>query len=431
MPAPTQAYHTDVLIIGAGAAGLLAARTLAEAGRQVLLIEAQQRLGGRVHTLQPPGFGEALEAGAEFMHEPVPLTKALLTEAGTAWQSTAGRTYTVQDGQVQPEADFFDLLPPLLAKLDDLQEDVPLATFLAREFAGEAHAPLRAFATQFAEGYDAADARRVSALALRDEWAGDGATDSPRPVSGYGPLLHWLAGRAQAAGATLHLATPVREIRWQPGAAEVMADNGASYHARQVLCTVPLGVWQRPAGQPGHLAFVPELPAHRAAATQLGFGSVIKIQLEFEEAIWQTRLPELEFLLSQAPVPTWWTQLPAPRPLLTGWLAGPAAERLRAAPDAELLALALTSLAELLATPAAELRAHLRASYVRNWGAEPYAYGAYSYPTVGAPAARATLATPVAGTLFFAGEGVYEGEAPGTVEAGLVSGQVAARVMLA
>ena len=93
--------------------------------------------------------------------------------------------------------------------------------------------------------------------------------------------------------------------------------------------------------------------------------------------------------------------------------------------------LALESLAQLLATPLAELRAQLCASHVRNWGAEPYAYGAYSYPTVGAPAARAALATPVADTLFFAGEAIYEGPAAGTVEAALVSGQVAAAALLA
>ncbi|RYY11086.1 MAG: FAD-dependent oxidoreductase, partial [Cytophagaceae bacterium] len=69
-------------------------------------------------------------------------------------------------------------------------------------------------------------------------------------------------------------------------------------------------------------------------------------------------------------------------------------------------------------------------STVQNWGAEPYAYGAYSYATVGAPVARAALATPVAGTLFFAGEGLYEGPAGGTVEAALASGQAAARAML-
>ena len=420
-----------MLIIGAGAAGLLAARELAAAGRRVLLVEAQARLGGRVHTLQPSGFSAPLEAGAEFMHEPVPLTRALLAEAGITWQATDGQTYLVKDGEVQPDADFFALLPQLLAKLDALSADMPLAAFLAQEFAGDEHAPLRAFATQFAEGYDAADAQRVSAWALRDEWAAGGASDSPRPVGGYGPLLHWLATQAQAAGATLHLATPVHEIKWQAGAAEVLTTTGASYHARQVLCTVPLGVWQRHAGQPGYLGFVPELPTHRAAAAQLGFGAVIKVQLEFREAIWHERLPELEFLLSEAPIPTWWSQLPAPQPLLTGWLAGPAAQCLHAASAETVVQLALTSLAQLLVTSPAALQAQLQASYVRNWGAEPYAYGAYSYPTVGAPAARAALATPVAGTLFFAGEGVYEGTAAGTVEAALVSGQVAARAMLA
>jgi monoamine oxidase len=429
--AASPSYQTDILIIGAGAAGLLAARELAAAGRRVLLVEAQARLGGRVHTLQPAGFSAPLEAGAEFMHEPVPLTRALLTEAGISWQATAGQTYQVKDGQVLPDANFFAQLPPLLARLDALPHDMPLAEFLTKEFGGDEHASLRTFATQFAEGYDAADAQRVSAWALRDEWAAGGADDSPRPQGGYGPLLHWLAAQAQAAGAEVHLATPVQEIRWQPGAVEVLATTGASYHARQVLCTVPLGVWQRQANEPGYLAFSPDLPTHRAAAAQLGFGSVIKVQLEFDEAFWHERLPELEFLLSDEPVPTWWSQLPDARPLLTGWLAGPAAQRLHAAPPETVLPLALTSLARLLATTPAALQAHLRASYVRNWGAEPHTYGAYSYPTVGAPAARAALATPVAGTLFFAGEGVYEGIAAGTVEAALVSGQTAARSMLA
>jgi monoamine oxidase len=422
--------HAEVLIIGAGAAGLAAARTLAAAGRQVLVLEAQDRVGGRVHTLQPPDFTQALEAGAEFMHGEVPATRALLREAGLAWQDTAGQTYVLKNGEVQADADFFGQLPLLLAKLETLTDDLPLADFLAREFAGPAHAELRATATQFAEGYDAADPHRASSLALYEEWTAGGAEDSPRPVGGYGPLLHWLAQQAQAAGATLHLATPVREIRWQPGAAEVLTATGATYYARQVLCTVPLGVWQRGPAAPGHLGFTPDLPTHRAAAVQLGFGSVIKIILEFKEPFWHERLPELEFLLSDAPVPTWWSQLPSPTPQLTGWLAGPAAQRLQAASTDAVLELALASLASLLAVAPSTLQAQLRASYVRNWGAEPYTYGAYSYATVGASAARATLATPVADTLFFAGEGLYDGSDGGTVEAALRSGQAAAHALI-
>jgi len=431
MATPPPTYHTQVLIIGAGAAGLLAARELATAGWQVLIVEARDHIGGRVHTLTPPGFGRAIEAGAEFLHGEVPLTRTLLAEAGLLWQTASGQTYLVQDGQVKADDTFFAQLPLLLARLATLAQDMPLADFLTQEFAGPEHTPLRAMATQFAEGYDAADARRVSAWALREEWAQDGADESERPVGGYGPLLAWLAAQAQAAGATLHLATPIRRIDWQPGLVQVLAETGATYQAAQVLCTVPLGVWQRGADEPGYLRFTPELPTHRAAAARLGFGPVIKVVFEFQTAFWEARLPELEFLLSDAPVPTWWSQRPDAPTQLTGWVAGPAAQRLLTTSADALLQLALESLAPLLATPLAELRAQLLGSYVRNWGAEPHAYGAYSYPTVGAPAARAALAAPVANTLFFAGEAVYEGPAAGTVEAALVSGQVAARALLA
>jgi monoamine oxidase len=223
----------------------------------------------------------------------------------------------------------------------------------------------------------------------------------------------------------------VRQITWQPGLVQLLAETGATYQAAQVLCTVPLGVWQRGAQQSGHLHLSPDLPTHRAAAARLGFGTVIKVVFEFRTAFWETRLPELEFLLSNAPIPTWWSQRPDAPTQLTGWVAGPAAQRLHTMTADALLVLALESLAELLATPLTELRAQLLGSYVRNWGTEPYSYGAYSYPTVGAPATRAALATPVADTLFFAGEAVYEGPAAGTVEAALVSGQVAARTLLA
>ena len=414
----------SILIIGAGAAGLLAARELGRAGYAVTLLEARDRVGGRIHAAQPPGFRQPIETGAEFIHGAAPLTRQLLREAGQDVQSGGGETYEIRDGALQTGDSFFAELPGVLAAMHALPADLPLHDFLTQTYPGPTHAPLRANLIQFAEGYDAADATRVSTFALREEWEAGDAQNSVRPAATYAPLLR---RQVAEAGATVVLNAAVTEIHWAPGHVVAYCPNGRQFPADKAIITVPLGVLQTPAA----LRFSPELPAHRAAAQALGFGAVIKFSLEFREAFWEAPdsprpLPALDFLLSDAPVPTWWTQLPDARPLLTGWLAGPAATRHAHRTAPELQELALASLAYALAQPLAEVQAQLLAGHVTNWATDPFALGAYGYPTVGAPAARAILAAPVAGTLFFAGEGLREG---GTVEAALESArEVVARV---
>jgi monoamine oxidase len=427
----------DILIIGAGAAGLMAARELARAGRRVLVLEARDRTGGRVHTFTGAGFSGPTEAGAEFLHGEVTLTQELAQAAGVACLDTAGTSYEVRDGQAAAVESFLEDMPLLLEKLHALPHDLPLAEFLTHYFPEEAHRVLRDTVTRFAEGYDAADARRASSFALRDEWSGGGAEDSPRPVGGYGQLLATLAREVEAAGSTLQLSTIVRHIQWRRGQVEVVCDQNRRYRAAQLLITVPLGVLQAAADTPGHLAFVPELPELRRAVTALGFGPVIKIVLEFQTAFWQQEstelrnaMPGLEFLFSDAQIPTWWTQLPDPRPLLTGWVAGPAAHQLRTAPDELVLAQSLTALAYIFGAAPEFIRSQLVAQRVFNWGADPFARGAYAYATVESAAAQQLLREPVEDTLFFAGEGLYTGPAMGTVEAALVSGQQVARRVL-
>ncbi|MCR5886626.1 FAD-dependent oxidoreductase [Hymenobacter sp. J193] len=430
-------YSIDVLVIGAGAAGLLAARDLARIGRRVAILEARARIGGRIHTFLEDGFTGPTEAGAEFIHGDAPLTRALLREAGAAWHSTAGRNYEVYAGQVRESVEFLADMPALLQQLHALPQDMPLADFLTCYFPGDEHATLRLQASQFAEGYNLADAARASAFALRDEWAGGGAEDSPRPTGGYRQLVELLRDQATAAGAVLYLDTPVRQLTWESGQVAAVSPTGQLFRARQALITVPVGVLQASAGTVGALSFQPELPELRAAARQLGFGAVIKVLLEFAPDFHRAaqppltqHLPELGFAFSDAPVPTWWSQLPDARPLLTGWLGGPAATYHQHTPDEDLLQLALESLAYVLGSTVAALREQLVAYCVVNWAADPWARGAYSYATVEAAAARQTLLTPVENTLFFAGEGVYEGPSTGTVEAALVSGQDAARRIL-
>ncbi|WP_426491001.1 flavin monoamine oxidase family protein [Hymenobacter sp. 102] len=428
----------DILIIGAGAAGLLAARNLAQAGRRVTILEARPRPGGRIYSLGPEaGFSAPTEAGAEFLHGDVPLTRELLQAYGIPWHDTAGTTYEVSQGHARKAEAFLEEMPLLLSTLQQLSNDMPLANFLTEYFPGAEYAALRRQATAFAEGYDAADARRVSAFALREEWSGNGAEDSPRPEGGYAGLVQGLMRELEAAGAHLMLGTQVTLIEWQPGQVTVRSQDGRVFQAPQLLLTVPLGVWQAPEGRPGYLPLHPDLPGHRAAAQALGFGPVIKYLLEFEEPIWEQvsadigqAMPELGFLFSDAAVPTWWSQQPSSQSLLTGWVAGPAAAHRQHLTPSELLTEALDSLAYLLQTTPAYLRQHLQAHQILNWGTDPLALGAYSYPTICAAEFRATLSAPVADTLFVAGEGVYSGPYTGTVEAALVTGAAAARRIL-
>ncbi|TGE23901.1 FAD-dependent oxidoreductase [Hymenobacter aquaticus] len=190
-------FDADILIIGAGAAGLLAARRLAQAGRRVLVLEARSRIGGRVHTFTDAGFSGPTEAGAEFLHGDVPLTRELLADLHTDCHDMGGDTYEVLAGRVQTTETFLEEMPLLLEKLHALSHDVPLAEFLATHFPGDDYQQLRLTVTRFAEGYDAADARRASSFALRAEWSGGRG----RGFAPAGGRLRAAAGISGPAGA--------------------------------------------------------------------------------------------------------------------------------------------------------------------------------------------------------------------------------------
>ncbi|GEO05076.1 hypothetical protein AAE02nite_27400 [Adhaeribacter aerolatus] len=432
--------NADVIIIGAGACGLMAARELSRAGRKVLVLEARNRLGGRIFTSPLSQFTGPVEAGAEFVHGDLPLTQAVLAEAGVACQLMTGISYEVKNGYLHESGEFIEDFPLLLEKLELLADDLPLADFLDEYLGEEKYQELRRTVIRFAEGYDAADTRKVSTLALREEWSAGGAATSYHPQGGYSQLIDYLAATAKASDVNIMLQTPVREVRWEPGQANVIAQGGQTYVSPQVLITVPIGVLQSKPDNPGYIHLTPALPEKQQALAQLGFGAVIKVCFEFNFAFWEESAfakqngnlaPELAFLFSDSHLFTaWWTQLPSKTPLLTAWLAGPPAEKYKDLPDNALITEALTNLADIFNTSVAYLREILKASVVFNWAADPFARGAYAYATVSAAEAQAIVAKPVNNTLFFAGEGLYRGHAMGTVEAALASGLEAAQEML-
>ena len=431
--------NTDILIIGAGAAGLMAARALTKSGKSVVLLEARNRIGGRIHTLKNADSSTVIELGAEFIHGDLPLTKALLDEAGIAYHNAAASMWKYEDGRFTNNGTFIENIGELLEKLNALEEDMTINSFLKMEFDGDKYEGLRESVRQFVCGYDNADPDRASAVALLREWQSESEEEQYRVDGGYSALINFLVDEFTASGGEIYLNKVVTLLKWQQHQVTAVTDDGITYEAKQVLIAAPLGVLQAKANEKGAINFEPLIQDYKYAINALGFGAVIKLLLHFDEAFWESvqtekladnNLKDMGYLFSSEEIPTWWTQMPARSATLTGWLGGPDALAQVTTPDEEILKMGLKSLQHIFNVDSNLLKEKLLSWKVANWTADAFARGSYAYDTVEATASRKILNTPIKETIFFAGEYLYEGAAIGTVEAALTSGLKAAERMI-
>jgi monoamine oxidase len=438
----------DVVVIGAGAAGLMAAAELARGGAGVVLLEARGRIGGRIWTRREPGLAVPVELGAEFIHGQARITRALLAGAGAAVIDAEGPNLTVHEGRLEPRTDIFPALHRAFAAAGSVLErqDLSFDEFLDRHLAALLTADERQRARRLAEGFDAADTAHASARAIVAEWLGDVLGEGPqsRPRDGYAALLEALRAAFESAPQPgtvrrLQLDSQVREIRWSAGAVEVAGERaGAPFEirARRALITLPLGVLKAAPNAPGAVRFTPALEAKQAALAGLASGPVIKLLLRFAAPFWERlndgRYAGVSFLHSpHTDISTFWTPAPEHAPLLVAWAGGPRVPRLaRGRSPADLARLAVGNLATLFGG-GVDIAGALEGWYYHDWQADPFACGAYSYVAVGGSEARAALASPVGDTLFFAGEATDGGGEAGTVTGALESGLRAAREVLA
>jgi monoamine oxidase len=403
---------------------------LSRSEKSLHILEARDRIGGRVHTLKNDGFSYPVEAGAEFMHGELPLTKALMQEANVSYKAGHGRVWNVIDNHLSGGNFFDEDWNELMDQLQRLDKDITIGEFLQKYFGGEKHKSLVESVKGFVQGYDAADVNKASAMALAEEWS-SGDVKGYRPMGGYTQLLEFLWTEIQQGDSILKLSSVVRKIKWEPGNVEIETDSGEALRARKILITVPISVLKADVIQ-----VEPPLPRHQQALQQLEIGEVIKFLFEFKDRFWERgnstdyrQMPGLNFLFSDAFVPTWWTQKPNDIPLLTGWLAGPIVQTIQQ-DDSFLFAEAIKSLAYLFNCQPDHLLREIRSARVVNWSADEYSRGAYAYKTLQTATAIRTFSEPVDDTIFFAGEGLYDGAEMGTVEAALASGKAAAEKIL-
>jgi monoamine oxidase len=424
----------DLIVVGAGAAGLAAARSLARHSVRVQLVEARDRIGGRVFSYPIAGIPTPAELGAEFIHGSAAQTRALLREAGSAAIDMGGEAWSRERGELaRDDKRFFEAAGIFEAALS-LPNDESVDGFLQRFATDPQRREIASSAREFVEGFEAADPGLASVRAIAEEIGTGVDSTSARPLGGYAPIFHQLRNDCAAAGVELHLSTVVRRIVWGPNgvAIDVLDSRGAvrTLEARAAILTLPVGVL-RHRGDECEIVFEPELPhPKRKALASIEMGHVVKVALWFRTAFWEAiddgRYRDGAFFYVEGePIPTYWTQLPVRSELAAAWVGGPRAVALANRSPAELVGAALDGFGALF--NARDLaRREFEDGTMHDWSNDRFARGAYSYVAVNGGDARARLAAPLANALFFAGEATSSDGQGGTVNGALETGERAA-----
>lgn len=396
----------------------MCAYQLAEQGKRVIILEARDRIGGRIWQLND--FGFPVQAGAEFVHGDAPVTRALAKAAGLTIIPIDNEMMEVVNGKFVVNDGIAPYQTVLAEKLNQLKEDIPVAAFLSEYFGGVQYQSLRQYVITTVEGYDAADPQRISTFSLRDEWLGGKEWKLGKIKEGYGTFITFLESQCQKLGVAIYVHQEVTNVDVGQDAVTIGCANGKRYAAQNVVLTTSLPILQE-------IVFKPGLSEKRKAASQIGFGGVIKIQLLFDDDWWRTpwrhSQQKMAFLFSKEVITTWWGQYPESLPLLTGWVAGPKADQIKKLTTDEMIDRAITSLSNIFGMSPNNIKQKLRTANVANWLTDKFARGAYSYPTPESERALRELAKPVNNRIFFAGEAFYRGQETATVEGALTSGQ--------
>ncbi|NJK64827.1 MAG: FAD-dependent oxidoreductase [Synechococcaceae cyanobacterium SM2_3_1] len=412
----------SVLVIGAGAAGLGAARVLQQVGWDVQILEARARIGGRIWTTEVGGV--AVEAGAEFIHGPGAVTHDLLKAAGLIAEP-------IQRGEhlwwAEPgEAARRDLAPELKQEFQNLwaiYEQLGQSV-LDRDGSFADYFKTRGWAEKALERAEVLLAQPccapLDALSCQDhiqemqvDRAGSGDF---RIVQGYRALLKWLS-----QDLTIHLNTCVHRIQWGSEGVQVWAGE-QSFAAQACILTVPVSILKAE-----RISFDPPLsPTRTTAVRSFHTEAATKLIYSFSTPVWPEDLVYLAHLGLTA---RWWS---VPRqPILVCFVTAERARRLDALSEAQACAQGLQDLSTLLDVSLSQLQSCCTGCLRVSWARDPYALGGYAHLPPHTAHSRKILAQPEAGVLFFAGEATAFDSNPQTVHGAIESGYRAARECLA
>lgn len=420
--------ETEVVVIGAGAAGLSAARLLAKHGLQTLVLEAASAIGGRIHTLRVPEWRLPIELGAEFVHgRPAPTLAFDDLELAQVPEQRM-----LAGPPPRPLPDVWKRFAAAMHDARDAPASESVLGYLERRALPE---PERDLVRMLVEGYHAAELADVSARSLAEDAAASaGDFRQYRPARGYDSLLRALEHDLSGGNCRILLQARVRLIAWQKGSVIVSADrDGDELEIRARRCIVTASVGALRAGPSnGGIDLRPLPDGFDQALSGLGMGQVVRLVLRFERAPWLEaiggRMPTFMHV-TDAPFETFWRQSETGQEQLTAWAGGPKASELARLDAAACVDAALRSLAKATQQTFVSCKDRLLAAHTRDFSSDPLIGGAYSYVRPGASDPARALREPNADTLFFAGEAL-DLRYPATVAGALGSGEHTARKLL-
>lgn len=433
----------DVLILGAGAAGLAAAAALAHAGLSVQLLEARDRIGGRIWTLHERDFPAPVELGAEFIHGKPREIWSIVEARGLATVEVPQDHFMAPRTRIDPRRDMMNEIERAMERLRrERNREQSIANILKAKTSDPTLKRLGDSLEAYISNFHAADISRFSIRALLESAEATEQVEGDRAfrlVRGYDQITAQFAEQLKQKRVTLSLKTVVKRIRWAHGRVRLSAANGQTWSARAALITLPLGVLQAAASARAAVEFQPALPQKQDAISRLAMGPTFRIVLRFRDRFWENAKPEktgvsrekmetFSFLHGlELPIPVWWSTRPLIAPVLTGWIGGPAAEQLAGRSEKWIVEQACVSLARAFHVNEREVKRQLLDWSYHDWTSDPFSRGAYSYMPVGGGNAAKELAAPVDGTLFFAGEATEDSGHNATVHGAIKTGIRAAQ----
>jgi monoamine oxidase len=424
----SDSHEAQVLVLGAGISGLAAARTLVDKGMRVIVLEARDRIGGRVWT--DTSLGLPLDLGASWIHTPTgnPITKlakefgvdTVATDRDTFFYNANGEQLT--DSQVSEINDLFEsIYEEVAAMQDSTDDDMPLQQAFDQVIAERNLSAEELHQLQFAIYAEyalelGADAKDLSLW----NWDQDEEFSGEDVVfpKGYVQIANGLA-----QGLDIRLNVKVDSVSYGADGVEVSTSSG-TFSGEKAVMTFPLGVLKQ-----GSVRFEPPLPeSKQTAINNLGMGLLGKVYLKFAEAFWDEEIDGFEYIGETAEeFGDFMSFVPyVGAPVLLAFHGGETGFALEELSDDEIIARAMKTLRTIFGESIPEPEGYL----ITRWSKDPLAVGAYSYiPPFASGDDYDALFAPVGDVLFFAGEATSR-EYPATVHGAYLSGVATAEEIL-